>query len=131
MYEQDNESDHTHGVFDSFLWSFVQNKPILNTQWKQGQGLTDALTKSPESEAMSKALKKQGFRFVGPTTCYALMQSTGMVIDHPEGSDEWKAAVERLEKRPEGFQKDTDRDSGEDEGNESNRRQPKKGKAKK
>lgn len=107
--EADNQKDDTgHGVFDSFLWSFVNNKPILNTKWQQGQGLTGAVGKTPHSEAMSKALKMKGFRFVGPTTCYAMMQSTGMVIDHPEGSPEWHAAVERLEKRPGGYQKDVE-----------------------
>ncbi|CAB9502111.1 DNA-3-methyladenine glycosylase [Seminavis robusta] len=111
MYEEEEEEgkeDSKHGIFDSFLWSFVNDKPILNTHWKHGEGLTTALTKTPESEAMSKALKKKGFRFVGPTTCYAMMQSVGMVIDHPAGSPEWHAAVERLGKRPGGYQKDTD-----------------------
>jgi DNA-3-methyladenine glycosylase I len=112
MYEEadsDNQKDDAeHGVLDSFLWSFVNNKPILNTKWQQGQGLTGGLANTPQSEAMSKALKKKGFRFVGPTTCYAMMQSTGMVIDHPEGSPEWLAAVERLKNRPGGYQKDVD-----------------------
>ena len=53
---------------------------------------------------MSKALKQKGFRFVGPTTCYAMMQSVGMVIDHPVDSDEWKAAYQRLQARKGGFQ---------------------------
>lgn len=109
MYGEADVEDKGHGLFDTFVWSFVQDKPILNTRWKQGQGLTTALSKTPESEALSKALKKRGFRFVGPTTCYAMMQSVGMVIDHPEGSREWQAALERLVKRPGGYQKDTDR----------------------
>ena len=93
----------SHEVFDQFLWSFVQHKPILNTDW-DGTSLNDAPSKTPESEEMSKALKKLGFRFVGPTTCYAMMQSVGMVIDHPVGSPEWKAAKQRLEGRQDGYQ---------------------------
>lgn len=89
-----------HGCFDDFLWGFVKNKPILN-HWNGNMG--DALSKSDESESMSKALKKLGFRFVGPTTCYAMMQSIGMVIDHPENSPEWKAAYQRLRSRPGGY----------------------------
>jgi DNA-3-methyladenine glycosylase I len=86
-------------VFDDFLWSFVDQKPILNRFT-----LKDMPAKSEESEAMSKALKKRGFKFVGPTTCYALMQSVGMVIDHPVDSPEWKEARLRLQNRPGGYQ---------------------------
>eukprot|EP00980_Cylindrotheca_fusiformis_P017285 scaffold5347_cov130-Cylindrotheca_fusiformis.AAC.7 len=98
-----------HGVLDDFLWSFVDDKPILNVSWKGGGGegdsvLKNAPTQSPESKAMSKALKELGFRFVGPTTCYAMMQSVGMVLDHPKGSDEWKAAYQRLQAREGGYQ---------------------------
>ena len=106
--KSNNNSSDEKNVLDKFLWSFVQNKPILNTTWKQGESLSSAPTKTQESEAMSKALKKRGFKFVGPTTCYALMQSTGMVIDHPVGSPEWVSAKERLEKRPDRYQLDTD-----------------------
>ena len=87
--------------FDQFLWGFVDGKPILN-RWNGS--MADAATKSPESEAMSKGLKKRGFRFVGPTTCYALMQSVGMVIDHPKDSPEWLEAKKRLEAREGGYQ---------------------------
>lgn len=88
-------------AFDQFLWSFVDDQPILN-QWS---GIREeAVTKSEESEAMSKALKAKGFKFVGPTTCYAFMQSVGMVIDHPVSSPEWEAAHERLKQRPGGYQ---------------------------
>lgn len=61
--------------FSAWLWSFVAGKPIQN---QVGQ------TISPESEAMSKALKKRGFKFVGPTIVYAFMQAAGMVNDHTE-----------------------------------------------
>jgi DNA-3-methyladenine glycosylase I len=61
-----------------FLWSFVGGEPKQN-RWKH-RGEMQAET--PESQAMSKELRRRGFRFVGPTICYALMQATGMVNDH-------------------------------------------------
>lgn len=130
MYEEEaaanfKKTTKNNNLFDRFLWSFVNDKPILNTKWKVGQSLATALCKTPESEAMSKALKQRGFRFVGPTTCYAMMQSCGLVIDHPVGSPEWKAAVERLKKRPGGYQKDTDK-----RGNNNNNEETSKNKAK-
>ena len=66
------------GSFSEYLWSFVGGKPIVNrfTQMSQVPAV------SPESEALSKELKKRGFRFVGPTIIYAHMQATGMVNDH-------------------------------------------------
>ena len=66
-----------HGTFDRYIWSFISGKPKSN--WKARQ---QAPTLTPEAEAMSKDLKKRGFRFVGPTICYALMQAVGMVNDH-------------------------------------------------
>lgn len=65
-------------TFSNFLWQFVGGRPIVN-KWKTLKKIP-ALTK--ESEAMSKELKKRGFTFVGPTICYAFMQSVGMVNDH-------------------------------------------------
>lgn len=67
-----------HGSLDAFLWSFIDGKPIRN-QW---ESMREVPATTPESEAMAKALKKAGFTFVGSTTCYALMQATGMVNDH-------------------------------------------------
>jgi DNA-3-methyladenine glycosylase I len=99
--DDDHKQGNHDGVLDALLWSFVQDQPLLNS-WN-GQ-LSDAPSQTVESQAMSKALKKLGFKFVGPTTCYAMMQSLGMVIDHPVDSPEWKAAQERLNKRPGGFQ---------------------------
>ncbi len=64
--------------FSDYLWSFVGGKPIVN-EWSN---FRDAPVKSPESEAMSKALKKQGFSFVGPVILYAFMQAVGMINDH-------------------------------------------------
>jgi DNA-3-methyladenine glycosylase I len=66
------------GSFARFLWQFVGGTPIINHR----QALGDIPAQTPEAEAMSKALKKQGFTFVGPTICYAFMQATGMVNDH-------------------------------------------------
>ena len=62
----------------AFLWSFVDGAPVQN-RWAT---LGDVPATTPAAEAMSKALKRRGFRFVGPTICYALMQSCGLVNDH-------------------------------------------------
>ena len=66
------------GSFDAYIWQFVGGKPIRN-KWKK---LQDIPATSPESDTMSKALKKRGFKFVGSTICYAFMQAVGMVNDH-------------------------------------------------
>lgn len=68
------------GSFDAYIWQFVDGQPILNA-WKNKEEVPDF---TQESEAMSKDLKKRGFKFVGPTICYAFMQATGMVNDHTE-----------------------------------------------
>lgn len=65
-------------TFDAYLWQFVGDKPIRNT-WKS---LKEIPAKTAESEAMSRDLVRRGFKFVGPTICYAHMQATGMVNDH-------------------------------------------------
>ena len=62
----------------AYLWSFVGGAPKINS-WRS---LTEIPAQTAESQAMSKALKARGFRFVGPTICYAFMQATGMVDDH-------------------------------------------------
>lgn len=67
-----------NGEFSDWLWSFVNHQQIDN----QLQSMSEMLTQSPESEAMAKALKKAGFKFVGPTICYAFMQAVGMINDH-------------------------------------------------
>jgi len=64
--------------FGTFLWSFTGGRTLQPGR----RSLTDVPARTPESEAMSKALVKRGFRFVGPTICYAFMQATGMVNDH-------------------------------------------------
>jgi len=71
----------------TFLWSFVDGKPIVN-QWNN---LSQVPSSTPESDAMSKALKKKGFNFVGSTICYAFMQATGMVNDHLIDCHRYKA----------------------------------------
>jgi DNA-3-methyladenine glycosylase I len=66
------------GSFDRYIWSFVGHAPKVN-HWAS---LSEVPARTAESEAMSKALKKRGFTFVGSTICYAFMQATGMVMDH-------------------------------------------------
>nr|MCS5584480.1 DNA-3-methyladenine glycosylase I [Pseudomonadales bacterium] len=65
-------------AFSSFLWGFVDGEPIVNKR----QTMDDITAVTDISTEMSKALKKMGFSFIGPTTCYALMQAAGMVDDH-------------------------------------------------
>ena len=67
-----------YGSFNSFIWSFVNGVPV-NNSWKS---LNEIPASTKESERMSKKLKKNGFKFVGPTICYAFMQAVGMVNDH-------------------------------------------------
>ena len=66
------------GSLDAYLWSFVGGAPVINRWRRSGQ----IPAETDVSRAMSKDLKRRGFRFVGPTTCYAFMQATGMVNDH-------------------------------------------------
>lgn len=66
------------GSFDQFIWRFVDGKPLQNN-WGS---IAEMPASSTTSEVMSKELKRRGFKFVGPTICYALMQATGMVNDH-------------------------------------------------
>ena len=66
------------GSFSSFLWSFTNGRPIINKFEK----MSDLPAVSKEAEEMSSALKKLGFKFIGPVSCYAFMQSVGMVNDH-------------------------------------------------
>ena len=69
------------GSFDRYLWRFVDGRPIQN-RW---QSLSEVPAQTPVAIALSKDLKKRGFRFVGPTICYAMMQAIGMVNDHLTG----------------------------------------------
>ena len=71
----------THGGLAPFLWEFVGGRPLQN-RWGS---LAEIPARTPQSDAMSAALRKLGFGFVGPTVCYALMQAVGMVNDHTTG----------------------------------------------
>ncbi len=66
------------GSFDKYIWQFVKGKPIQN----KIKSVKEIPVKTKEAEDMSKDLKKRGFKFVGPTICYAFMQAAGMVNDH-------------------------------------------------
>ncbi len=73
-------------AFADFLWSFVAGKPQIN-RWAHYR---EAPAQTEASRAMSRALLKRGFRFVGPTTCYAFMQAVGMVNDHETGCPRYR-----------------------------------------
>jgi DNA-3-methyladenine glycosylase I len=72
------EIQREFGSFDKYVWQFVGGKPLVN-QWN---GLKQLPASTPESDALSKDLRKRGFRFVGSTIIYAFMQATGLVNDH-------------------------------------------------
>lgn len=82
------------GSFDRYVWQFVGGEPRLN----RPQGPGDVPARTPESDALSKDLKKRGFRFVGSTICYAFMQAVGMVNDH--AADCFRHAGNGAEARP-------------------------------
>ena len=91
------------GSLDSYLWSFVGGEQIEN-RWGS---LEKIPAQTPQSVSMSKDLKRRGFRFVGPTICYALMQAVGMVNDHeircfrhPEGGRRGRRRAQLQPKRP-------------------------------
>jgi DNA-3-methyladenine glycosylase I len=72
------EIQEQFGSFNAFIWQFVDGKPIQNA-WRS---IAEVPASTTESDAMSKELKRRGFKFVGSTICYAHMQATGMVNDH-------------------------------------------------
>ena len=72
------ETQEDLGSFAALLWSFVDGEPLV-AGWKS---VGEIPAETPESKAMSKELKRRGFRFVGPTVCYAFMQAAGLVDDH-------------------------------------------------
>ncbi len=72
------EVQQEFGSFDDFIWRFVEGRPRLN-RWRIPSEIP---ARTEESDAMSKELKRRGFKFVGSTICYAYMQATGMVNDH-------------------------------------------------
>ncbi len=67
-----------HGSFAAYIWQFVDGKPIRNA-WRSA---TEIPAETPQSRIMSKDLRRRGFKFVGPTICYAFMQAVGLVNDH-------------------------------------------------
>ena len=73
------EAQREFGSFDAFIWRFVEGGRPRRNAWPS---LADIPASTPESGAMSRELRRRGFRFVGPTICYAFMQATGMVNDH-------------------------------------------------
>lgn len=73
------------GSFDAYVWRFVDGQPVVN-RWKR-RDQVPAVT--PVAEALAKDLKSRGFKFMGPTICYAHMQATGMVNDHLVGCFRW------------------------------------------
>ena len=79
------------GSLDAFLWSFVGGRPKVN-RWRS---MSEIPSETHESRAMSKDLKRRGFRFVGPTVCYAFMQATGMVNDHEVGCFRYRLVSSR------------------------------------
>ncbi len=76
-----------YGSFSDYIWQFVGGKPIQN-KWKR---MVDVPVSTAESDAMSKDLKKRGFKFIGTTICYAYMQAVGMVNDHTTTCFRYKA----------------------------------------
>jgi DNA-3-methyladenine glycosylase I len=79
------EMQREFGSFDAYIWQFTGGKTLRRA--RRGPG--DVPTRTAESDAMSKDLKKRGFRFVGSTICYAFMQATGMVNDHLRACFRW------------------------------------------
>lgn len=74
-----------YGSFDAFLWRYVDGRPIHN-HWR---ACTEAPAETPLSQRLSRDLRRHGFRFVGPTICYAYMQAVGLVNDHAVACFRW------------------------------------------
>jgi DNA-3-methyladenine glycosylase I len=72
------EVQREFGTFDAYVWQFVNGKPLVTRR----KSMSEVPARTPESDAMSKDLKRRGFNFVGSTICYAFMQAVGMVDDH-------------------------------------------------
>jgi DNA-3-methyladenine glycosylase I len=83
-----------HASFDAYLWRFVGSRPRQNA-WRSTRQVP---AETEASRALSRDLKKRGFRFVGPTICYAFMQAAGLVNDHTVGCFRWRQ-VQRLGRR--------------------------------
>jgi DNA-3-methyladenine glycosylase I len=76
-----------HGSFARYIWAFVGGRPVQN-RWRSPRQLPAA---TATSRALSRALRERGFRFVGPTICYAFMQAAGLVNDHTVACFRWSA----------------------------------------
>ena len=83
------------GSFDAYLWQFVGGKPMQNA-WRS---IEEVPARTPESDAMSKDLLQRGFKFVGSTICYAMMQAVGMVNDHVVGCFRYQTIARRQARR--------------------------------
>lgn len=83
------------GSFDKYIWQFVHGRSLQNSWARQ----TDIPSHTPESETMSRDLQKRGFKFVGPTICYAFMQAVGMVNDHVVGCFRYEAPGGQIDSR--------------------------------
>jgi len=81
------------GSFDNYIWQFVNGKTIRNS-WKK---IMDIPSSTPESDAMSKDLRRRGFKFIGTTVCYAFMQAVGMVNDHVVGCFRYRELKKKAE----------------------------------
>jgi DNA-3-methyladenine glycosylase I len=84
-----------HRTFDRYIWQFVGGRPIQNAWRRLGQ----VPAETDVSRAMSRDLLRRGFRFVGPTICYAFMQATGMVNDHSRDCFRWREVTRRAKSR--------------------------------
>ena len=84
-----------HRTFDRYIWQFVGGRPLQNAWRRLGQ----APAETDVSRAMSRDLLRRGFRFVGPTICYAFMQATGMVNDHSRDCFRWREVTRRAKGR--------------------------------
>jgi DNA-3-methyladenine glycosylase I len=84
-----------HGSFDSYIWQFVDGRPRQNAWRRHGE----CPAQTDTSRAMSHDLLRRGFKFVGPTICYAFMQATGMVNDHLRGCFRWREVRRRATTR--------------------------------
>jgi DNA-3-methyladenine glycosylase I len=94
------EVQRQHGSLETYLWSFVDGSPIVG-RWAS---MWDIPAETAESRTMSKDLKRRGFRFVGPTVCYAFMQAAGLVNDHVEDCYRYREILGRrgVARRPRG-----------------------------
>jgi DNA-3-methyladenine glycosylase I len=82
------------GTFDDYIWRFMGGRPRIN-KWR---ALKQVPARTAESDAMSKELIGRGFKFVGSTICYAMMQATGMVNDHMVDCERYRAVIRSAKK---------------------------------